>query len=183
MSPSIKITRLVRSRRRSIAIEINRQADLIVRAPLRAPEAAIFAFVKQKSAWILGKQIQVRARLARPKPDPISAEEENSYRLRARTIIPERCDHFARLMGVRYRAIRIGRARHRYGSCSAHDALSFTWRLMLAPQTVRDYVVIHELSHIIHKNHSPRFWKTVAEYCPNYKTEKKWLRENHNQLI
>ncbi len=183
MPPEIKITRLIRSRRRTVAIEISREAELIVRAPLRAPESVIFAFVKAKSAWILAKQKQIKARASLPTPEPISAEDEQTYRRRASIILKERCDYFAALMGLRYNALRIGGAKHRYGSCSGQNALSFTWRLMLAPQSVIDYVVIHELSHIVHKNHGLRFWKKVAAYCPNYKLERKWLRENHNQLV
>ena len=80
-------------------------------------------------------------------------------------------------MGVRPTGIRITAARTRFGSCSAKNRLCFSWRLMDYPDAVIDYVVVHELAHIVHKNHGPRFWELVERYMPDYKRRRAMLRE------
>ncbi|HPX82802.1 MAG TPA: M48 family metallopeptidase, partial [Syntrophales bacterium] len=78
--------------------------------------------------------------------------------------------------GCRARSVRISEARSRWGSCSAANRLAFSWRLMIAPPAVIDYVVVHELAHLREKNHSPRFWALVGEICPDYRQRRRWLK-------
>jgi len=104
------------------------------------------------------------------------------YKLRAREVIAERLALHARQNGLYWQRLRISSARTRWGSCAARGNLSFSWRLVLAPMEVIDYVVVHELVHTRIKNHSPAFWKKVAELMPDYKQHVAWLKENGQSL-
>lgn len=86
-------------------------------------------------------------------------------------------------MGVRYNAVRIKSQRSLWASCSAKRNLNFNWRLFLAPPEVLDYVVIHELAHLVVMRHSKRFWSLVAKWCPEHKSRRRWLRENGRALM
>ncbi len=100
------------------------------------------------------------------------------YKERARELISERARTLAGKYGLAYEKIRIGSARTRWGSCSGTGTLSFSWRLVMAPPEVVDYVVIHELMHTKVRNHSTKFWQKVASVMPDYKRQAAWLRKN-----
>ncbi len=104
------------------------------------------------------------------------------YKQEARQIIPGRVEHYAAVMGVKYREIQMSDARSRWGSCSPTGAVRFSWRLIMAPLAVVDYVVVHELVHLKIRDHSRRFWNEVARYCPAYPEFRAWLRKNE-QII
>jgi len=108
---------------------------------------------------------------------------ERWYRARAKQILSERVRCYAEEHGFAYKAVRITSARTRWGSCSSSGSLSFSWRLILAPVEVVDYVVVHELAHTVFHNHSKRFWKQVEKLMPDYKERKAWLRKNGQQLL
>ena len=97
------------------------------------------------------------------------------YRERARQIFLERVSFYGRHLHLSWKGIRITSARTRYGSCSSDDRLSFSFRLVMAPYDVIDYIVVHELAHIRIKNHSKRFWEYIGEVMPDYKRRKEWL--------
>ena len=103
---------------------------------------------------------------------------EKWYRAKAREILTERVTFYAQKFGLRYEKIRISSARTRWGSCSNRGTLSFTWRLIMAPLEVVDYVVLRELAHLKVKNHSPVFWAEVAKMLPDYKRRRAWLKKN-----
>ncbi len=98
------------------------------------------------------------------------------YRQAAASLLPDRVRAYEGIMDCNSRAVRISASRSRWGSCSADNRLAFSWRLMMAPLSVIDYVVVHELAHVREKNHSPRFWSLVGETCPDYKDRRRWLR-------
>jgi predicted metal-dependent hydrolase len=100
------------------------------------------------------------------------------YRDEARRIINLRVREFAAILGVIYSRLTIRDGRSRWGSCSSLGGLNFSWRLILAPPEILDYVVIHELAHLRELNHSPRFWAIVAAHCPAYRTHQRWLKEH-----
>jgi len=108
---------------------------------------------------------------------------ERWYREQAKKTLKERLDLFASQYGFQYQGIRITSAKTRWGSCSSKGSLNFSWRLMMAPLEQVDYVVVHELVHTIHHNHSKRFWKRVETVMPNFKERKKWLLRNGPQLM
>ncbi len=98
------------------------------------------------------------------------------YQQAAWSFLPDRVRAYEGIMGCNSRSVRISRARSRWGSCSADNRLAFSWRLMMAPPSVIDYVVVHELAHIREKNHSPRFWSLVEKSCPDYRNQRRWLK-------
>ena len=128
----------------------------------------------QKAALILDTHFKL-AEWAQGKAEQVF---QNWYREQARQILPRRVHLFANQHNLQYQKIRIGSARTRWGSCSAKGALSFSWRLILTPMEVVDYIVIHELAHTLIHNHSKRFWNRVEKFLPDYKERRKWLRTN-----
>ena len=110
--------------------------------------------------------------------EPLAPLLEWWYRGEARRIIAQRVREYAATLGVAYSRLTIRDGRSRWGSCSSLGGLNFSWRLILAPPEVLDYVVIHELAHLRELNHSPRFWAIVAAHCPDYRTQQRWLKEH-----
>jgi len=104
------------------------------------------------------------------------------YKQQARKIIGRKANIFAQERGFQFSKVRITSAEKRWGSCSQKGNLNFSWRLVLAPNDIIDYVILHELSHLRHQNHSRKFWETVASICPDYRKYRKWLKENSHRL-
>lgn len=117
-----------------------------------------------------------------PGGDPRAAIER-WYRRAAREEIAPRLDRATRLSGTRYRGLSIRAQRTRWASCSAGGAMSFNWRLLLAPERVLDYVVWHEVCHLRVLDHSPRFWALLEDYWPGYREDRDWLRLNGATLV
>ena len=166
---------LTRSKRKTLSIRVTKDATLDVRAPLMMPLSEIEKFIAQKQAWITKavKNIKERAESA----VYITKEQEMLLRQKAKTLIPERVSYYAGIMGVTPETITITGAKKRWGSCSGKNSLNFSWRLILGDIDVVDYVVVHELSHLIERNHSKRFWAVVAKFMPDYKDRQKKLKE------
>ena len=220
----IPIDRLIRSRRKTIALIIQRDGTLTVRAPLRMAEAHIREFVESHADWIARSQAKVRA--AAPPPAKQYAEGETFlylgkaypltfvpaqrpalkfdgsafrlarsaqpkaeqafvhwYKVQAAMLLLERVLLLSQKHGFHYQKIRISSARTRWGSCSSKGTLSFTYRLVMAPPEVVDYVVVHELVHTKIKNHSKTFWNRVRELMPEYKQHMAWLKKNGRFLM
>lgn len=95
----------------------------------------------------------------------------------AKRILSAVTEEKAKIMGVQYKSVRITSAKTRWGSCSGDNAIRYTFRLLYAPKEVIEYVVIHELAHVKHKNHSKAFWGEVEKYTPDWKQKRKWLKE------
>ena len=98
-------------------------------------------------------------------------------------VLTEKTQYFARLTGVVPNSIKIKEHKARWGSCSYKNDISYNWRLIIAPQPVVDYVVVHELCHILEHNHSPRFWQHVGNIMPSFKEHRAWLKQNEGKLI
>ena len=163
---------LIRSRRRTLGLEVTREGRVIVRAPLRA---SIERFVREHAEWIQKAQARQRARLA-AHPEPDEAGQAVLMR-RAREELPPKVAYYAQRMGLQPTGMTITSARTRFGSCSPKNRLCFSWRLMDYPEAAIDYVVVHELAHIVHKNHGPQFWALVERYMPDYRARRALLRE------
>lgn len=173
MSPA----KIIRSNRRSICLEITPEAVLIIRAPHRVPESYLEKLIQEKAGWI---QKKITAVKNRPKPlseSPVDAKTLASYKQKAKEIIFERVARYARQMGVVFVSVKISSARKRWGSCSRGNNLNFSWRLICHSLEIIDYVIIHELAHIVHKHHRQTFWQLVAAHCPDFKIRKKQLQE------
>lgn len=166
---------LIRSSRRTLGLEITRDLQVLVRAPQRCSRREIDRFVAAHSDWIVEKMgIQQRRREALAALEP-TEEEEQALRRRAAEEIPLRVAHYAARMGVTPAGVKITSARTRFGSCSGKNSLCFSWRVMLYPPEAVDYVVVHELAHIRHHNHSAAFWNFVASVLPDYRRRRLML--------
>lgn len=108
---------------------------------------------------------------------------ERWYRTQARAQIVPRLDHATSALGTRHTTLAIRNQRTRWGSCSSTGAMSFNWRLMLAPEPVLDYVVWHEACHLVVMDHSKRFWSLVERHVPGYREPRSWLRRNGTALV
>lgn len=164
---------LIRSDRRTVAVEITRDGRVLVRAPRRLSQAAINGFLQRHEAWIIR---QVEKRRATPPPPEPTAAEIAALKARARAVLPEKVDLWARRMGVTPTGVKITAARKRYGSCSGRNSLCFSCFLMNCPEEAVDLVVVHELCHILEKNHGPRFYALLERVLPDYRERKKLLQ-------
>ena len=166
---------LIRSKRKTLAIEITRDARLVVRAPLRCSQARIEQFLTEKQTWItLHLQKMQQRRENHPEPTP---EEEALLRKKARNLLPGLVNRYAVQMDVQPAGITITGARTRFGSCSPKNRLSFSFRLMDYPMEAIEYVVVHELAHILHKNHSAAFYAEIEKILPDWKTRNQLLKQ------
>jgi len=219
---SIEINKFVRSQRRTIALIVERDGSLTVRAPKRAALKDVESFIREKTDWIIRTREKLKSIVGIPKKQFIDGEKfpflGNEYELklvkpqrpalkfdqgfylghtaqkraealfmrwykeRAFDVISERVNLFAAKYGLIPKQVRITSAKTRWGSCSPDGSLNFSWRLVMAPLDVVDYVVAHELAHLRVKSHSRRFWKVVEGIFPSHKAQRKWLREHGERL-
>lgn len=164
---------LIRSKRRTLSMEITSDLTVLVRAPLRCGKGEIDRFVQRHEDWIEYHMEKQRQRLA-AHPEP-TEEEKRAMIERAKRELPERVAHYAAIMGVEPTGVTITGARKRFGSCSGKNRLCFTWRLMAYPDEAIDSVVVHELAHIVHKNHGRDFYALVRSVLPDYDRRKRLL--------
>ena len=165
---------LIRSKRKTLAIEITREARLVVRAPLRCPQRDIDRFLQQKAQWIAVHTAKMQARLE-SHPEP-TAQQEAALRQKAREILPPLVAQYAAVMGVEPAGITVTGARTRFGSCSPKNRLSFSFRLMDYPMAAIEYVVVHELAHIRHKNHGAGFYREIQQVLPDWQERNRLLK-------
>ncbi|MBQ2809259.1 MAG: M48 family metallopeptidase [Clostridia bacterium] len=166
--------KIIYSKRRTLALQISRELEVIVRAPKGASTDRIEKFVRLHEGWINEHLEMQKSRLERY-PEPSEAELLELER-RAWELLPERASYFSALMGVKASHISINRARSRFGSCSDKGRINFSCRLMRYPIEAIDYVVVHELAHLRHLNHSREFWAFVESFLPDYKQRKRLLK-------
>ncbi|HBN83399.1 MAG TPA: M48 family peptidase [Clostridiales bacterium] len=163
-----------RSNRRSISVEITRDLKVLVRSPLKMPDREIREFVEKHSGWIL-KSIEKQKNAVTMRYDP-TEEEIQALINRAMRELPNKVEYYGNIMGCKPGRITITSAKTRFGSCSAQNNISFSWRLMLYPEAAIDYVVVHELAHIKHKNHGKDFYAFIESVLPDYKNRKELLK-------
>lgn len=175
---------VIRSNRKSVAVEIRSDATVLVRAPFIMKDAEIWEFLKEKENWILTHLEKVQERRKELKTiEKLSVTEIHKLADLALKVISVKVKHYAGLMNVQYGRITIRNQKTRWGSCSSKGNLNFNCLLMLAPDEVVDYVVIHELCHLIEMNHSKAFWQQVEQIMPDYKKHRKWLKEHGNEIM
>lgn len=212
----IEINKLVRAKRRSIALIIEKDGSLTIRAPRRVSMAEIESFVGEKTDWIIRTRERIKAvveipkkkfedgeifsflgmdyplRLVRPQRPALkfdggfslgyTAQKRGEsaftrwYKEQAFAVISERVQLFSGQYGFMPKQVKISSAKTRWGSCSPDGTLNFTWRLVMAPLEVIDYVIVHELAHLRVRDHSRKFWLEVERILPEYKAQRKWLR-------
>ncbi len=206
---------LFRSKRRTVAITLNSQGNLIVRAPKDLPSEQLELILQQKANWIerTKNRIQKQQNLSYnplldhklilfgqtysiyftetnhsiqigshaiffPKTKSLIQQLINFYKEQLRTYLHTQLPIWAKTMQVQYRSIKITKAKKRLGSCSGRKILCFSWLNAALPTWVIDYIIVHELAHLKHLNHSPQFWSVVKTYYPNYQLAKKYIRQN-----
>ncbi len=223
LSKDSPIPKLIRSKRQSIALEINSDGTFVVRAPHFVGEQAIREFINSKRKWIDKVYDSKRQSLTLSRPKQFSEGEkflylgneyalhidggilgkllfedrfilnecylpkarilfERWYREEAFMLFTLRCKFYAGNMGVRYNSINLSGAKHRWGSCYSSGNLRFNWRLVMAPKDIIDYVVVHELAHLVEPNHSSRFWAIVDKVFQDHREAKQWLKDNQFRL-
>lgn len=175
---------VLRSKRKTLEVEVSSDGRIIVRAPARLSKAEIEDFILSKADRLekyLRESAERRKELSSLKP--FTAEEINEMADRALKIIPERVRYYAPLIGVTYGKITIRNQKTRWGSCSAKGNLSFNCLLVAMPPEVLDSVVVHELCHLKQMNHSKDFYSEVYRVFPEYDRWTKWLKENGRDYI
>ena len=152
---------------------------VLLTVPAWISDLEIERIVASQRDWIARERARQRPRLRLDPSDVCEAEA----RLAARELVAMVIDEEVPRLGVSPRRIQIRDQRSRWGSCSTRGTLSFNWRLVLAPFDVLDYVVVHELCHLLEPNHSRRFWKLVEARRPRWRTQRGWLREHGAELL
>lgn len=223
MSQQPTIDRIIRSRRKTIALVVTPEGQLEVHAPHHMGLKQIESIVSDKAGWIEKQRRRARkaGEVYAPRPlthgarlwylgrsyplsytpgghsrvifsNGFTLSEKYApqavdllggwYKKQARLILDARVQEYARQFGLNFKSIRITSARTRWGSCSSHNGLSFTWRLLMAPLEIIDYIILHELAHTVEKNHSRAFWHRVEQMLPDYKQRRAWLKANGRRL-
>ncbi len=208
--------KVIRSKRRTMAVTVTADGSVTVRAPLGMPDGQIERFVLSKKEWIektvasmavkrnafrplgfgeheaapfFGRTLNVRENdkitvfrqgdeLFVPAADNRKDLVIRFYKSELKKYLLEKIPVYCELLGVSCGSVKVGSAKSRWGSCSASGGLNFSYRLALCPPPVIDYVIVHELSHIRHHDHSPSFWRTVAAVYPQWRQCRQWLRDN-----
>ena len=166
---------LIRSRRKTLALEITKDCRVLVRAPMRLSQARIEAFVASHADWI-ERHMELQKQKLASAPPPPTAEAIAELKKKARSILPDKVAFWSQIMGATPTGLKITTAQKRYGSCSGKNSLCFSCFLMNCPEEAIDLVVVHELCHIHEKNHGPRFYALMEQYLPDYKERKKLLK-------
>lgn len=173
-----------RSNRKTMVLEITKEAKVLVRAPYGMPMAEIKRFVMEKSDWIekhMEKMLEKQQEYSNQ--EKLTNEEIQKLARQALEILPKRVEYYAKIIGVTYGRITIRNQKTRWGSCSAKGNLNFNCLLMLTPEEVQDYVVVHELCHRKEMNHSKQFWNEVEKIVPDYRERRTWLKEHGGEII
>jgi len=218
--------KIIRSKRRSISLSIDKDASLEIRAPLKASLKSIKDFIKENRTWIEKKMSERKIFIKKYShlalPSKVVGGEKILYEGKVygmkisdcmeiiisdiiffpRKFIPltkqyltiwlkhkafkkisERANHFASIARLQFKSITITSAKGIWGSCNAKGALNVNWRLIMAPPEILDYIIVHELIHLVEKNHSKTYWDKVKNVLPDYKEHEKWLKNNGDILM
>jgi predicted metal-dependent hydrolase len=215
----LSANKIIRTKRKTIALIVQADGTLLVRAPKHAPKREINALIKKHAAWIEKKQAEARKNQKAFAPKKFIEGEfffflgekyplhfvekakkklfldsdfqmrrsaqnnaaqifEQWYKKEARQIFNERVGFYAKKYDFSYEKLKLSSAKRRWGSCSERGNINLTWRLVMMPPEIIDYVIVHELCHLREQNHSKAFWTQVKGILSDYKQRRKWLREN-----
>ena len=177
-------TIVIRSRRKTLSMQVKGDGRVEIRAPLRTSDAEIRRFLETHRRW-LEKHLQKAQALQQAKAGvrKLTGAEIAELKKKAKRDLPERVAYWAPLIGVKPGRIAIRCQKTRWGSCSTKGNLNFNCLLMLAPDGVIDSIVVHELCHLKHMNHSKRFYAEIEKVLPDYRQHQQWLKENGEFLL
>lgn len=168
-----------KSYRRSISVKVNSDQTVLVKAPVGTPASTVEEFLLSKKQWII-RQLE-KVAMENQKVAELGCftpEELKQIHKKAKELIPQRVSYYARLGNITYNQIFIRLQKTRWGSCSVDGNLNFNCLLVLMPIEVLDSVVVHELCHCHHMDHSKAFYDEVLSLYPDYKKWNKWLKQN-----
>ena len=166
---------LIRAKRRTMSLQLDRDGNAVVRAPYGVKKEFIDRFIAAHEGWLARARAKQQSRRA-AHPEPTETERE-ALIAQAKEYLPARVAYWSAVMGLTPTGIRITSARTRFGSCSGKNSICFSWRLMQYPPEAIDYVVVHELAHIRHHDHSPAFYALVERYMSDWRERMKLLKE------
>ena len=171
---------IIYSKRKSVAIQIRPDGQVIVRAPYGCPRSFINSFIHQKADWIVKHSAENKQRyekqvqLKKDRPT-LSDAQRKRYIETARSIFTQKAAYYARLIGVTYGRISIREQKTRWGSCSSRGHIRIHWNAVFVTKAEREYLYTHEAAHLTEMNHSSRFWQLVEVHCPDYKRARAML--------
>lgn len=165
--------KVVYSQRKTMSISVA-DGEVTVKAPLKTDIETIHKAVEKHSRWI-NKNIELQKKKMSMFKN-LTPTDIRDIKRQAKVYLTKKVEHFAKIMNLKYGRITITSAQKRFGSCSSKGNLSFSYRLMLYPEPAREYVVVHELAHLVQMNHSPEFYRIVASVLPDYKYRRRLLR-------
>ena len=210
--------KIIKSKRRTLSLSINENAELIVRAPNQISNKRIEEFIIEKSKWINKNKNLMQSRINEmndsdylflgniyplikvyenpnkidfngtefitsiKNQDKFKASLKSWYKIKFKEIAIPRLNYFSDKYNLKINQVRFKNQKTLWGSCSSKNNINLNYLLVMAPMIVIDYVIIHELAHTVHKNHSENFWNAVEAIMPNYKKAKKWLNKNGYKL-
>ena len=170
---------VIRSARKSLGLEVRDANTVLARIPTRVSDRELKAFVENHRSWILEKTAVMAEREEKRKSTPAPPPEllSKTDRMKIQLKIGKRVRHYCEAMGVTVGYVTVKDQKTRWGSCSAKGNVNFNYQLAFLPDELLDYVVIHELAHRRHMNHSRAFWAEVEKYCPDYLERREQLKE------
>ena len=171
--PQLYFVRHRRARRYLLRVEPDGRVRVTI--PRSGSRREADAFALRNRAWI-------EAQLSKVRPPAFTPEAQRAWRTRAREVLPARLYELADRHGCPVTAVSIRSQKTRWGSCGRNGHISLNWRLMLMPEWVRDYVLVHELMHLRRMDHSPAFWRHVQAVYPDYRVARQWLRRHGSGL-
>ena len=212
--------KIIKSKRRTLSLSINENAELIVRAPNQISNKRIEEFIIEKSKWINKNKNLMQSRINEmnnsdsnylflgniyplikvyenpnkidfngtefitsiENQDKLKASLKSWYKIKFKEIAIPRLNYFSDKYNLKINQVRFKNQKTLWGSCSSKNNINLNYLLVMAPMLVIDYVIIHELVHTVHKNHSENFWNAVEAIMPDYKKAKKWLNKNGYKL-
>lgn len=166
---------VIRSNRKTMTLSVNDELNAVVKAPLLTPKSVIDNFVQKHQSW-LERAIENKKRAL--EKTNLSDEQISNLMILAKDVIPKKVEYYSNLMGLKPTGIKITKAKKRFGSCNQNNSLCFSVFLMQYPDYAIDYVVVHELAHIKHHNHSKDFYNLVEQYLPDYKDRERTLKKS-----
>jgi predicted metal-dependent hydrolase len=210
--------KIIKSKRKTLSLSINENAELIVRAPNQISNKKIEEFIIEKSKWINKNKNLMQSRINEmndsdylflgniyplikvyenpnkidfngtefitsiENKDKFKSSLKSWYKIKFKEIAIPRLNYFSDKYNLKINQVRFKNQKTLWGSCSSKNNINLNYLLVMAPMIVIDYVIIHELVHTVHKNHSENFWNAVEAIMPDYKKAKKWLNKNGYKL-
>ena len=167
---------VVYSKRKTIALQVKPDGEIIVRAPKGCKQKVIEHFVNTHKDWIIKAKEKISKNTSKMAIQ-LSSEQEKQLRESAQKSLPILAQYYSNLTGLKYKTLKITSARGRFGSCSVNGTICFSFRLLLYPKEAIEYVVLHEIAHIRYHNHSKDFYKYIETFMPDYKARQRLLKE------